>query len=92
MNMTFAQVAYDAYCEERKWKSVKGDPLPPFDQQSIELKYAWMAVARAVIWHLNKCEFRVVSGDTGQMAPLTKVEWIESPKTPPKKDFTPPHA
>lgn len=44
-----AKVAYDAYCQSRNWKSVRGEPLPQFDQQHIELQTAWMAAAAAVM-------------------------------------------
>ena len=45
----YAKVAYDAYCESRGWVSVRGDPLPPFEAQSPELKSAWGFSARAVV-------------------------------------------
>ena len=45
----FARIAYNAYCEKRQWKSVRGDPLPTFDAQSLELKEAWQAAADAVL-------------------------------------------
>lgn len=43
-----ARIAYDAYCKARDWKSVRGEPLPHFDQQSEELKVAWAVAAKAV--------------------------------------------
>ena len=43
------KIAYDAYCESRDWKSVRGEPLPQFDAQSPELQAAWRAAGNAVI-------------------------------------------
>ena len=45
---THAKLAYDAYCEARKWKSVRGDKLPQFDAQSQDLQGAWWEAANAV--------------------------------------------
>jgi len=48
---TYAELAYNAYCNTRNWKSVKGDPLPQFHDQSQELKDAWWEAAEAVKNH-----------------------------------------
>ena len=42
------EIAYNAYCEVRGWKSVRGEPLPHWNQQSEALRDAWMAAAQAV--------------------------------------------
>ena len=47
------KAAYDAYCQQRGWKSVKGDPLPQWAEQDPNLRQAWMAGAEAVIQHAN---------------------------------------
>lgn len=47
--MAPGKVAYDGYCSKRGWKSVHGEPLPQFDQQSPELQEAWNAAGLAVI-------------------------------------------
>lgn len=47
-NYRYAKIAYEAYCKARQWKSVKGEPLPHFDAQSIELQDAWWEAAEAV--------------------------------------------
>lgn len=47
-----AKLAYEAYCKKREWKSVRGEQLPHFDQQSPELKAAWEEAAEAVRLHL----------------------------------------
>jgi hypothetical protein len=47
-NYTYARIAYEAYCKNRNWKSVKGEPLPHFDQQLTELQDAWWEAAEAV--------------------------------------------
>jgi hypothetical protein len=46
--MKYAKIAYDAYCKARDWKSVRGEPLPHFEQQSVDLQKAWQKVAEAV--------------------------------------------
>lgn len=43
------KVAYNAYCSTRSWKSVRGDPLPTFSEQSLELQDAWNIAAKSVI-------------------------------------------
>lgn len=48
MNEKLGRIAYDAYCAHRDWKSVRGEPLPHFDQQSAELRAAWCHAAEAV--------------------------------------------
>lgn len=48
MKAFLAKIAYDAYCENKKWKSVRGEPLPVFDMQSPELQQAWQEAALAV--------------------------------------------
>lgn len=44
----YGKIAYEAYCKAREWKSVRGEPLPHFEQQSLELRNAWEAAAKAV--------------------------------------------
>lgn len=39
--------AYNAYCEQRNWRSFKGDPLPQFTEQSPDLQIAWIKAAFA---------------------------------------------
>lgn len=46
--MNYGKIAYEAYCKARDWKSVKGEPLPHFEQQSPELQKAWMDAGEAV--------------------------------------------
>ena len=45
---SFGRIAYDAYCAARNWKSIRGEPLPHFDQQAPELREAWEAAGQAV--------------------------------------------
>lgn len=45
---TKGEIAYDAYCEKRNWRSFNGDPLPHFKQQSPDLQAAWEAAGAAV--------------------------------------------
>lgn len=51
--MTLGQIAYDAYCKSRGWKSVLGEHLPHFEEQSPELKATWDAAANAVSDHIR---------------------------------------
>lgn len=47
-NEQLGKIAYDAYCAARGWKSVRGEPLPHWQQQSEDLRAAWIAAAEAV--------------------------------------------
>lgn len=42
------EIAYNAYCSARNWKSVRGETLPGFHGQSVELMEAWQKAAEAV--------------------------------------------
>lgn len=42
------EIAYDAYCAARGWKSVRGEPLPHWRQQDETLRNAWVTAAQAV--------------------------------------------
>lgn len=46
-----ARLAYTAYCKAVDFRSVNGDPLPPFDEQPERLRTAWGESAR-VLWEL----------------------------------------
>jgi hypothetical protein len=46
------QIAYEAYCISRGWKSYNGGALPSWDYQEEDLKSAWESAAQAV---LEKC-------------------------------------
>lgn len=46
--MSLGEIAYNAYCEDREWKSVRGEPLPHFKQQAPELQQAWDKAGQAV--------------------------------------------
>lgn len=50
---TLGEIAYNAYCECREWKSVRGEPLPAFQAQSLELQEAWELAAQAVKRHIQ---------------------------------------
>src|SRR5919108_4732154 len=41
------KVAYDAYCAHRAWKSVRGEPLPQWDQADPDIKKGWTMAAQA---------------------------------------------
>jgi len=45
---SLGEIAYIAYCNSVGWKSVKGDPLPSWNEQRESLKAAWHAAAGAV--------------------------------------------
>jgi hypothetical protein len=44
----YAEAAYNAYCQWRHWRSLRGEPLPKFAKQSKELRDAWAAAADSV--------------------------------------------
>ncbi len=48
MNERLGEIAYNAYCKALDWKSVGGQTLPHWSQQSQGLKDAWIAAAVAV--------------------------------------------
>lgn len=48
MNQSLGEIAYNAYCEARGWKSVRGEPLPHWAQQDPDLRVAWSKAADAV--------------------------------------------
>lgn len=45
---TLGEVAYNAYCGKRNWKSVKGEMLPNWPAVDIDIKAAWEIAAEAV--------------------------------------------
>jgi len=47
-NEQLGEIAYNAYCEARGWKSVHGEPLPHWKQQDETLRAAWTKAADAV--------------------------------------------
>ena len=49
MEKSAGQIAYDAYCKERDWKSFHGEPLPRWEEQDDALRAAWQAGAEAVL-------------------------------------------
>lgn len=50
MSKSLGQVAYEAYFEYSKGKSlISGAPLPTFQAQSLEVRGAWEEAARAVV-------------------------------------------
>lgn len=47
-NERLGEIAYNAYCGNRNWLSVKGEPLPHWTQQSESLRNSWIIAAKAV--------------------------------------------
>lgn len=47
-NERLGEIAYNAYCAAREWKSVRGEPLPHWKEQDPTLRAAWVAAAEAV--------------------------------------------
>jgi hypothetical protein len=45
---TLGEIAYVAYCDSVGWRSVRGEALPRWTDQSEKLKIAWEAAADAV--------------------------------------------
>lgn len=46
---TYGQIAYEAYCEARSWKSFGGEPLPQWETVILEIQAAWEVAAREVV-------------------------------------------
>jgi hypothetical protein len=42
------QVAYEAYCEKRNWRSILDEPLLGWEDQADAIREAWEAAAAAV--------------------------------------------
>jgi hypothetical protein len=47
------RIAYTAYCRKVDFKSIHGEPLPTFDEQSETIREAWIQAAN-VVWDLAK--------------------------------------
>ena len=52
-NEQLGEIAYNAYCESRGWKSVRGEMLPHWQQQDEALRAAWSKAAEAVAFTLR---------------------------------------
>jgi hypothetical protein len=52
-SMTLGQIAYEAYCAARNWKSIRGEPLPQYLAQEKGIVDAWEKAAAAVAEHLR---------------------------------------
>lgn len=52
-NPELGVIAYDAYCEAREWKSISGECLPHFKEQSKALQEAWIKSAQAVADYIS---------------------------------------
>jgi hypothetical protein len=46
---TFGQVAYETYCDHRRWVSVRNERLPEWNEVLPEIREAWIAAALNVI-------------------------------------------
>ena len=53
-DISLGKIAYDAYCAHRSWKSIRGEPLPSWDNQGEELRGAWTLAALAVRDHVGR--------------------------------------
>jgi hypothetical protein len=54
MDQSLGEIAYAAYCEAVGYKSVKGDTLPIWEDQSERLQEAWERAGEAVADYLEK--------------------------------------
>lgn len=51
MSKTLGEIAYDAYCAHRNWRSFNGDPLPSFAETRVknpDIAKAWEIAGEAV--------------------------------------------
>ena len=51
---TFGQIAYEEYCEHRRWKSYRNEELPDWTKVLPEIKEAWEVAATSVIAELDR--------------------------------------
>jgi hypothetical protein len=51
--MSSGQTNYEAYCRCVEWRSVRGESLPSWDEQSHVLRAAWESAANEVLGHAN---------------------------------------
>ncbi len=54
MDQSLGEVAYNAYCESVGYKSVRGDTLPVWQDQTEYLREAWEHAGEAVADFLEK--------------------------------------
>jgi len=47
--LNYGAIAYNTYCDSVNWKSIKGDNLPKYHEQSAEIKLAWERAGIAVV-------------------------------------------
>lgn len=45
----YGEIAYNAYCETRDWKSYNGDPLPKWPDVREDIKHGWKKATSKVI-------------------------------------------
>ena len=50
-NEEWGKIAYNAYCENRNWKSFNGDDLPNWESVKPDIQMGWIASAEAVVKH-----------------------------------------
>jgi precorrin-2 methylase len=48
------RICYEAYADAVEWKSVRGDPLPAYNDLIERVQDAWQDAAEAVAEHLEK--------------------------------------
>lgn len=54
MDQSLGEIAYNAYCEAVGYKSVRGETLPIWEDQSERLQEAWERAGEAVAEYLEK--------------------------------------
>jgi hypothetical protein len=54
MDQSLGEIAYAAYCQAVGYKSVRGDTLPIWEDQSERLRETWERVGEAVAEYLEK--------------------------------------
>jgi hypothetical protein len=54
MDQSLGELAYNAYAESVGYKSVRGDTLPIWEDQSERLQEAWESAGEAVAEYLEK--------------------------------------
>jgi len=69
---TLGQIAYEAYCGVRQWKSFDGKPLPRWREMAIEIQAAWDVAGCAVAFRNGE----KLGTDQGTEAPRPQSETL----------------
>lgn len=58
------RIAYNAYGDERGWLTFNREPMPTWEEQSRDLKAAWIAAVNAVVEPYQRAILKAITGTT----------------------------